>query len=405
MGLPLIRQTSFLFFSNKDIQNPVAGGGTWELFRLMRMLVERKHLVTLICSNYPGGKKEESIEGINVVRIGNLYTVFFLAMLKYLSSKKLRDYDVIVDVALMGIPFFTRIYTRKPVFAIVWHLPREVFFIELTQKIGRLLGFISATLARFVEDVITPLFYSNVPLFTFSKSTQIDLEKTGLRNVVMKEYALARAIMHGAVREDLIKTQDFNPGKEKNNSPMFICLGRLKKYKGVQDAIKAMSLLAKGYPDSHLYVIGHGDYEPQLKALSKELKVENNVHFLGFISLEDKIEMYQKAHALIMPSYKEGFATPVFEANMCGTIAVVSNAIGVGESVKHEQTGFVYPLGNYQRMASYLELIIKDRERRQRLEENAKKWATRFYELNKTEKEFIEEFENRASAYVRYYAQ
>lgn len=388
----------FLFFSNKDIQNPVAGGGTWELFRLMKMLVERKHVVTLVCCNYPGGKKEETIKGINVIRVGNLYTVFFFAMLKYLRSRKLQNYDVIVDVALLGIPFFTTLYTRKPVLVVLWHLPRETFFMELKQRMGELLGFISATTARFVEDVIAPIVYRNVPVFTFSQSTRIDLERIGFSNVIVKEYALARAIMHGALTEESISSKAFSPRGEKRKSPLFICLGRLKKYKGVQDAIKAMSLVIKNFPDSRLFIIGRGDYEPKLKSLSKDLGVENNVHFLGFIPLKDKIEMYQKAHALIMPSYKEGFATPVFEANMCGTIAVVSDAIGVGDSVKHGKTGFIYPLGNHQKMAYYLELVVKDQELRQRLEENAKKWAKRFYELPKTEKELLEEFEKRALA-------
>src|SRR6266699_211821 len=106
----------FLFLCNKDPRNPKAGGGTLELFRLMVLLTARGHEVTLLSSRFKGAAKRESLNGVKIVRFGGLLTIFLVAPLKLLWMR--RNFDAVVDVALFGIPFFSRLYCNRQVLTI-----------------------------------------------------------------------------------------------------------------------------------------------------------------------------------------------------------------------------------------------------------------------------------------------
>src|SRR6266699_3441002 len=138
----------FLFLCNKDPRNPKAGGGTLELFRLMVLLTTRGHDVTLLSSRFRGSLRQESLSGVKIMRLGSLLTVFLLAPFKLFLMRK--NFDAVVDVALFGVPFFSRLYSNKPVLTICYHLPRETFRAELSYF--GLLGQILALLAIEVED-------------------------------------------------------------------------------------------------------------------------------------------------------------------------------------------------------------------------------------------------------------
>ena len=68
-----------------------------------------------------------------------------------------------------------------------------------------------------------------------------------------------------------------------------------------------------------------------IRAKVKELGLETNVEFPGFVSQKDLIELYRKALVFVYPSYYEGFGFPVLEALASGTPVVSSNASSLPE--------------------------------------------------------------------------
>jgi glycosyltransferase involved in cell wall biosynthesis len=357
----------------------------------MSRLVQRGHDVTAITGHFPGAASEVNIAGVNVIRVGTPQTLMPNIMIKYLRSLDLRSFDAIVETAIFGIPFFSPIYASKPTVLVIWHLPRTTLVTELQERWGRILGTIAGILALGLEDKLAPSLYRNVPIFTFSQSTKKDLTKTGFdeKRIFVVDYALSEGIM----TMDMDET--FSPAKPLNkdsHAPFFVCLGRLKKYKGVQDALKAFRLVLDRWPDAEMTIIGRGDYEPKLKQLATHIGVLRSVRFLGHVSIQDKVRYLQAAHALIMPSYKEGFATPILEANMCGTIAVASNAIGVAELVKNGETGLVYSCGDWRDLADKMIQILDRPEWRKGMEAKTLHWTSKF-DIAKREVQFLDLFE------------
>jgi len=384
-----------LFICNKDVKNPKAGGGTWEGFRLMSRLAQNGHNIILVCPNYKGGSKEETIEGIKVKRVGNDLSFYIQLVFSYLFSTELRSCDLVVELVLYGLPFFSPLFSGKPVMAVCWHLPRETFFAEFETYFGGVKGKLLAVVAYFIEEKLFPMFYGERPMFTFSESTRTEFIDLGFKDVMMVNKALARAIMFTSLGDDVNDvTIWYNPSIKKTEYPSALYLGRLKRYKGVQDAIRAMVSVTKCFPEAKLYIMGVGDYETQLKNLVHKLSLEESVIFLGYLSHSEKIKTLQKAHLLVMPSYREGFATPVLEAAMCGTPSVISDAVGVKDAVVHGETGFVFPLGNHVKMAEYIKILFRDEGLRKRMEAQALKSAEAFLrDWRSNEDAFVKAFE------------
>ncbi len=67
--------------------------------------------------------------------------------------------------------------------------------------------------------------------------------------------------------------------------------------------------------------------------LVKELDLEGKVRFLGRVSTEELLWLYNAARALVAPSFYEGFGLTPLEAMACGTPVVVSDVSSLPEIV------------------------------------------------------------------------
>ncbi len=71
----------------------------------------------------------------------------------------------------------------------------------------------------------------------------------------------------------------------------------------------------------------------QVYKLVDELGIKERVHFLGRVSSEDLLGLYNAAQLLVHPAFYEGFGLPPLEAMACGTPVVVSNTSALPEVV------------------------------------------------------------------------
>ena len=66
------------------------------------------------------------------------------------------------------------------------------------------------------------------------------------------------------------------------------------------------------------------------------------------------------SNVLVLPSYREGFGSVVIEAAACGVPAIGSDIKGLVGSIKADQTGLLFPVGDVEELAkSMLKLFIK----------------------------------------------
>jgi glycosyltransferase involved in cell wall biosynthesis len=129
-------------------------------------------------------------------------------------------------------------------------------------------------------------------------------------------------------------------------------VGRLKRYKGIDHAIRALALARRGRRDITLDIAGTGDARKELEQLADSLGLRDAVRFLGFVTEEDKLRLLRTVWANIFPSVKEGWGITIMEAAACGTPSIASDSPGLRDSVRHEETGVLVPHGDAAALAT-----------------------------------------------------
>jgi glycosyltransferase involved in cell wall biosynthesis len=179
-----------------------------------------------------------------------------------------------------------------------------------------------------------------------SKSTADDLADRGIPR------ASIRVIYNGVDSKRLTP----NPA-ERSDTPLFVYLGRLKKYKSVDLVIKAFAGL--NIPEATLEIAGTGDYRAPLERLVKSLDLGDSVRFLGFIPEAQKVHLLRRAWASVLASPKEGWGISNLEAAACGTPVIAANSPGIRESVIDGETGFLVPQNDVNAMTAAMRGIVQ----------------------------------------------
>jgi glycosyltransferase involved in cell wall biosynthesis len=329
---------------------------------LMKEIIPLGHSVVWFCSGYENSREEEYIDGINFVRRGGQFSVYLHAIFFYLKNRK--KIDLVID-NITGVPWFTPLYSSRPKVAVIYHVgTKETFFIELPAKQG-LVGYFLA-LVGWLAECMVPVLYKNVPFITFSEDTKNDLVHLGVYE------------NHIFVAQEGIMLNKYKASKDRKGSPLIIYVGRFVKNKGIEHLIRAMATIVPHIPDAKLSLVGRGPFEGKLKELVANLRLERNVTFHGYVPENDKIKLLQRAHVLVMPSLREGWATPVIEANACGTPAIGTNVAGVRSTIINGVTGFLFPYGDSKELDNIISRLLSNNALREELGGNALKWAQRF---------------------------
>lgn len=317
-----------------DRENPQAGGAELHFFEIFRRLVAKGHTVRLITSGFPGAQRHAILDGIGVHRFGGRYS--FALKARRAMRRALRDdrYDVVVE-DLNKLPLYSPRLSPLPAYVIVPHLFGIAAFQEASWPIAAIV---------WLAELPIPWGYRRAAFHAISRSTRLDLARRGIPESRIR--VIYPGVDAGWFTPD--------PGSARAATPTFLYVGRLKRYKGVETAVRAVAIARERGCAVRLDVAGEGDDRPRLARLVKRLGLGDVVRFLGFVSEERKRDLLRQAWAVVFPSAKEGWGISNVEAAACGTPAVASDSPGLSESVRHEETGLLVPHGNVPALAGAL---------------------------------------------------
>jgi len=344
-----------LILNWRDIKNPSSGGAEILTHEIAKGLVKKDHKVSLISSEFPGGKKLETIDGVRIERMGHpdartlVFSVQFKAMLEYF--RKFRgNVDLIID-EFHGNPFFSPLYMKERKVALICEVGGDLWDIAVTPPFN--------VFGKFMEKTL-PFFYRNTLVITISNSSKKELLDLGFKK------NRVRIIPLGSSSRIVI-----SPKKEKN--PTLIFLSRLYKAKGVEDAINCVAILKKEFPEIKLWIVGRGEksYLKRLNDTVKKLKLQNNIKFLGFLTEDKKEKLLEKAHILIAPSIKEGWGLTVHEAGAKMTPVVSYNVPGLRDVVKNKISGIITSENTPESLAKTLKKVLENKIVYQKLQRGA----------------------------------
>jgi glycosyltransferase involved in cell wall biosynthesis len=353
---PSPQRGAVLILNWRDTTNPEGGGSELYVEQVAAGLAAAGRPVTLFCAAHPGAPAVERVGGVRVVRRGSRLGVYLRAFWLHLTGR-LGEHAVVVDVQ-NGMPFFARLWCRRPVIVLVHHVHREQWRVVLPAPL--------AWLGWWVESRLAPRVYRRCRYVTVSEATRRELAGLGVRPQAIQ-------VVHNGMAAPPVPagTVDRTP------YPSICVLGRLVPHKRVELALEAAARLRPHLPGLRVRVVGQGYWEPRLREAVARLGLEGMVELTGWLDDAAKHRVLASSWVLAMPSLKEGWGLAVLEAAAHGTPTVGYRAAGgLCESVEHGSTGLL--AGDQEEFTRQLAWVLLNRPLRQRLGEAARARATRF---------------------------
>jgi glycosyltransferase involved in cell wall biosynthesis len=316
----------------QDLENPHAGGAELHLFELMRRLVGRGHQIHLVCSGWPGAAPRAVVDGVTVERHGGRHSFAALGRRAVRAALRRDAFDLVLE-DINKLPLYLPTLTPLPFCAVVPHLFGSTAFDEAPWPV--------AVIVAAAERPI-PGVYRRAGFHAISESTRDDLVARGVPAERVR-------VIHPGID---CASYTPSPGLDRASPPTFLYVGRLKRYKGVEVAIRALGLARRQLPGLTLDIAGTGDDAPRLVRAAGDAGLADAVRFHGFVSEERKRELFRGAWANLFPSPKEGWGLTVMEAAACGTPSIASDSPGLRDSVRDGVTGYLVPHGDAAALAA-----------------------------------------------------
>ena len=349
-----------LVLNERGPLHPQAGGAEVHVAEISRRLAPLGFEITQLACGFPGAKPVEALDGMTVRRLGNLAVYYPRAVITTAWETFRGRFDVVVE-HLNKVPFCSRAYSAVPVIAVNHHLFGTSAFLQVAWPIA-------ATVVA-IEKLI-PLVYRRMPFLAVSESSKQDLVERGIR----------------AEHIDLLYNGITFPQIEIRPVTQRPCrvayLGRLEPYKRIGLLLGAVAKLAKRLPRLELVLVGRGSERDALERLAAELGIAERTRFAGFVSDEERDALLAEARVCVSPSVKEGWGITVIEANALGVPVVATDAPGLRDAVRHDETGLLVadaaPEVFSERLASAVERLLTDEALLTRLSSQALAWSRRF---------------------------
>lgn len=189
-----------------------------------------------------------------------------------------------------------------------------------------------------------------------------------------------------------------------HGSPLWLAVGRLVYYKGLQNAIAALP-----HVPGKLLVIGTGPLRASLERQARSRGVADRVVWLGQVGPSVLAGAYLAATALIFPSNarSEAFGLVQVEAmaSGCPVLNAAIPASGVPWVSRHGESGLTVPVDDVMALAQAARALVDEPLLRQRLSAGARRRAVAQFDHNVMARRSLEIYRELTEETVRPIAQ
>jgi glycosyltransferase involved in cell wall biosynthesis/O-antigen/teichoic acid export membrane protein len=341
-----------LLLTDRDWTHPQGGGTGTNLYGQVSRWIAWGHRVTVIAGSYPGAEAtSHPHERLTIHRMGGRTTVFGRAA--FASWRGIgRDADVVLEV-VNGIAFFTPLWwwLRAPRVTLVHHVHQDHYVAEMGRR-GRLAALVA-------ERLPLATLYRHHPFLTISDAARRDMVALGIPSEQIHVAYL------GVEPDAFVETR-------RDAVPTLLYLGRIKQYKRLELLLDVLEVI----PGARLDVAGDGDHRPVLEAEIDRRGLCDRVTLHGFVSEQDKRDLYARAWVNLTASSAEGWCLTVMEAAAAGTPSAALAVGGLPESIVDGQTGLL--ADTPAQLSAEVAALVADPVRRDELGDAARARARGF---------------------------
>ncbi len=340
----------------RDLDDPEAGGSEVHAHEVLRLWSQAGIEINMRTSFSAGRPQVAWRDGYRVIRKAGRYMVFPRAAISEMAGWH-GSRDALLEI-WNGMPFFTPLWSRGRRCAWLHHVHDTMWDMTLPPRL--------AAVGRAVEFRVAP------PLYRLSRTPIVTLSESSRREIIDRLHFAPKRVHVVAPGIG----EQYRPGGEKSEAPLVVAVGRLVPVKRYDALIDALARARVDVPNLEAVIVGEGYARDALERRIHELRAEKWLQLPGFVSDDDKIDLYRRAWLLASASVHEGWGMTVTEAGACGTPAVATDIAGHRDAVRDGETGLL--VRSDDELATALSRVLRDDALRLRLTAGARDHAARF---------------------------
>jgi glycosyltransferase involved in cell wall biosynthesis len=188
------------------------------------------------------------------------------------------------------------------------------------------------------------------------------------------------------------KTFYKNKNDFSNDDIIFLSIGRLTEQKNPFELIDVFSKINNEMKFSYLIFVGKGELSHELQKYVKSLNLQNNIHFFGYVTLAELLDIYSMSDYYIMSSKYEGQPLTLLEAMASGLPCIVSDIPNL-RIVEDANCGIVVDFSDHEKAAhEIIDYINQDNSEHGK---NARKYAEEYLDWGIIAEKYLIEFKNK----------
>jgi glycosyltransferase involved in cell wall biosynthesis len=198
-----------------------------------------------------------------------------------------------------------------------------------------------------------------------------------ISNKIDREFLLGQGFKEGKmiVTHGGISMKEIPKNKQKKiYDSCFV--GRFHAQKGLDDLLYIWHKICKKNKKASLIIVGEGDMLMELKSKVRNLGIEKNVKFAGFVDGKRKYKIIKSSKIFLFPSTYESFGMSALEAMACG-VPVLAYDLPIYREIF--TMGMVkVPVSDKETFFEKLDFLLENKKERDRLSHEAMDLASRF---------------------------
>jgi len=210
------------------------------------------------------------------------------------------------------------------------------------------------------------------------------------KNEIVKYYKIKPekiSVVKNALGEEFLKDKNLSEspfsadviGKYSLPQDYILYFGTLQPRKNLPIIVEALSKIKRELQGTKLLLCGNRqahNFDSKIDQKIKDLKMEAEVIFPGFVSNKDKPAIFRMARALCFPSFYEGFGIPILEA-FASDIPVIASDIPAHREIGGDAVYYFNPQ-DANDLSQKIKKVFLDQELKKNLIQKGQERLTHF---------------------------
>ena len=170
---------------------------------------------------------------------------------------------------------------------------------------------------------------------------------------------------------------------EYKDKRLLLSISNLINIKGIDYNIRAMARLLKKHHNLIYFIIGDGKERYSLEKLAKDLNINSNVKFLGYLGYRKTMEYISICDVFSLPSWEEGFGVVYLEAMAHGKPVIACKDQGISDIIKDGENGLLIKPKNVEMLVEAIDFLISNPKKAQKIGDRGRKMVLNNYTWEK----------------------